>query len=244
MIDNLHIKSALNNASKKISMDDTVAKETLFNVLKEANMSTNVIFTPVIGAALISKPKINTTNVIAATTAGASIVALANYNPTIKYINYDQTITNKPVEILIDLSTSTGIQEIYAQNTNGSIYYGYKNNNIYVIEIEENGNYDVVVVSDSGNKDKKKIEVSNIDKFGPTIESYSLDNNIWSFSYMDEMSEIDFESAYALVDGNKIVYSTIDYATNTVSYEVETEIINVFISDSLGNVSNYLIEKK
>ena len=35
MIDNLHIKSALNNASKKISMFDTVSKETLFNFLSD-----------------------------------------------------------------------------------------------------------------------------------------------------------------------------------------------------------------
>ncbi|MGB4613405.1 MAG: hypothetical protein WBH68_03720 [Erysipelotrichaceae bacterium] len=244
MRDELYIKEALFSASKKISMDSEVAKNTLLTALSSANMSTNVAFTPVVGAAILARPKFNGTNIAATTAAGVTVLAVGAINPTINRIDYLNDITNKPVELVVELSTNSGVEEVYAQNESGVKYYGYLNNGDYVINIIDNGTYKVEVVSDVGVKNSKQITISNIDKYGPTISTYSFDGSLLEITYTDEMSNIDINSAYGLVNGSKVSPISIDKSSNTVVYELNEASINVFIYDELGNESNYFIEKK
>ncbi len=243
MKDSLYIKEALTSASKEISLDNDTARNTLLTALSEANMSTNIVFTPVISAAIISKPKLSSTNIIATTAAGATVLTVGAINPTISQIDYSQAITNKPVNLIVELSTNMGVEEIYAQNELGNKYFGYYESGDYVIELGENGNYKVEVISDVGYKNSKQIVVSNIDRFGPTVSSYKFNGSSIDITYTDEMSKIDITSAYALINGIKVYPTTYDRNSNTVSYDFTSGSINVFINDELGNKSNYSIEK-
>lgn len=244
MRDELLIKDALHSAANEISMNSDVAKNALLTALSSANMSTNIVFTPVISAAaFLPKPKINASNVAAGTAAGVTVLAVGAVNPTISNINYLDNITNKPVELVVELSTNSGVDEVYATNESGIKYYGYLDDDNYVINIIENGNYKVEVVSDVGFKNSKNITISNIDKFGPTISSYYYDGSILEITYIDEMSNIDINSAYGLINGNKVNPISIDKSSNTVIYSYEEGSIKVFVNDELGNESSYLIEK-
>ena len=243
MKDSLQIKEALELSAKEITMDEAVAKETLLKALKAADMSTNIAFTPVVGAAVLANPKINFSNLIAGTAAGAAVLTLAGYNPTIDKVSFNDAMTNKALSVNVTLSTTFGVDQVFAQNEAGQKYYGTLENGSYIIDVDNNGSYKICVLSDTGQKVESSIVVTNIDKLGPTVASYELAGDTLSVTYEDDKSLVDISTAYAIESGNKIMPTSVDSATNTVTFAYSGTNLNIYVKDSLGNESNYLIEK-
>ena len=127
------------------------------------------------------------------------------------------------------------LKTCFIQNPDGEYSDEYK--------AKENGTYTFIVEDIfTGNKYKKTVEVSNIDKNKSTQYYVASGNGIVGLVEKGENKETTFESAFIMINGEKIDISSIIIVNGDYSY-IKGKDIAAFLSDNKGHNSNFWKER-
>lgn len=109
--------------------------------------------------------------------------------------------------------------------------------NTYSVILQSNGILEVDLTSLNKMKTATFEHISILDDNPPLISDNTLsEDGILSFRLEDSQSGVDYSSIYGLdADGDRLMPLTIDRSTNTVSFEMKTDSLQVFIKDLSGN---------
>ena len=241
------ITAALNSSAKSVSMNNDAAFAVLVGALGAAGMSTNVEFASAATAASATGGAGSTGTVlgvgIAGVATGIAVYSIGTWVPTISSVNYNTALTAEDLPITVEVGFNFGISQVYAVDESGIKTIAEKQNDgSYLLSISENGSYVITADATNGKSAVKSISINTIDKKGPDLVHYTLSDGILKLTYSDAKSGVDILSAYAQsADGT--VYKPIftDSGTGEVNFEYNLNGFSVYIKDTLGKQSVYVV---
>lgn len=106
----------------------------------------------------------------------------------------------------------------------------------YTLPISKNGAIEVEVVNLNGMSNTVFEHVNILDDNPPTIENAAILDGVVTLTLSDSQSGVNFDSIYAMDSKNeKIMPLTVDRATNTLSFDMDSAGLHVYAQDKAGN---------
>lgn len=106
----------------------------------------------------------------------------------------------------------------------------------YTIPIYTNGLLEANVTNLNGMVSAQFVQVNILDDNPPTIEDAQIADGIVKVTLSDSQSGINFDSIYAINSaGEQLVPLTVDRETNTLSFEMDPEGLQIYAQDKAGN---------
>lgn len=238
----LPISATLKESSKGVSMDVNKASEALTNILESAGMSTAVAFSPALTA---YSPKTSHLQAVAASAGvvGASVAASAlvfsSLTPDFKEVTFANDLTNKNVEVTLDLDNNSTLSEVYCITPDDAKYYATAlGDKKYRLEVVENGTYELVAVGNNGKASSYKFVVDCIDKEGPHLGNYSATEDSLTVHFKDELAGVNFANVYGeTASGSRLTPTSVDEKDGSVTFDLPDENFTIIVEDELGNIS-------
>lgn len=244
------LAQSIESAAKATGLSADEALGVLKDTLGDLGMNTDVKLTPMEEVKFkASKGRLSSAVLIAILAVVLIIffLLLKGYKPTVETVEWDVTLTNKPVEVDATISNDYLVNDVVAVSDDGERSYIFENkgDHHYTANIGENGDYTLTVAAANGSKASYEFKVENIDKYGPGIKSYELKDGQLTVLYELDEAGMDGKSAYATDDkGVKYTPLTVDEKTGVVTYEWNDKNLQLFLKDTLGNESVHQVTKK
>lgn len=159
--------------------------------------------------------------------------------PTIKVVEPDsKDFEENKIKFSVDCKLP--IKEIKVLYQDKDFAYS-KANNMYVIDVTENGTYTVKATAINGAISVYNAPIESKDVTPPSIdvETVIITGNVLNITVRDDNSGINYDNLYAtLENGEKISPSFVDKEVGTVQFKIETgDKIIVHVEDATGNSS-------
>lgn len=113
-----------------------------------------------------------------------------------------------------------------------------KNGKNYSADLSANGNLTISVESLNRMTDTEHISINILDENSPAIDENSVDigSGYVEFQVTDSQSGVDFDNVYAVnSNGDKIKPTNVNKAQGIITFAMEGDVLNVYVSDFAGN---------
>ena len=203
------------------------------------------LFTSAVGSSATAATAISIGGTTLATLAVIPALAVSPFLFNAHVTPVVENYTNNSVTVSVGIDGSNDlIGRLYVSNDNGKSWGPTSvSKNEATFLIHENGGYTFYLEDALDKVSTTEITVDCIDKIPPTLESYSIDDDIITINLFDNLSGINPDSVYGLDEqGKKIL--PYEGVGNTFKFKTDesTSIFNLYVKDISGNITNLIVE--
>lgn len=159
--------------------------------------------------------------------------------PVISSVQSDEEPVNTKARIEMQIDSGVPVHRLTVENSNGKTYEGRRDyDNIYYVEVPENGSYRITAETNQGKKTVADCQVDSVDKELPRVADIRTEKELTRVIFEEDKSGVDLDSIYCEGPSGEIIKPlSVEGDGRSALFRLPESDQTLYFKDRAGNIS-------